>query len=283
MARGRFGNPPATDPAAVWPGLTGGGRRRRLPGAMAVTDLVALSRTLRDGALNAVLPPRCLACGAAVDSPGTLCPACWEDVEFLGPPLCARCGVPFEVDAGADALCAACAAEPPPYLRARAVMRYDDGSKGLVLAFKHADRTEGAPAFARWLARAGAEVLADADIIVPVPLHRWRLFRRRYNQAAVLAVALARETGTPVDVLAMVRRRLTRSQGRLSREGRRRNVQGAFAVPPAAQARLEGRRVLLVDDVLTTGATAEACARALLRGGAAAVDVLTLAKVVLSG
>jgi ComF family protein len=250
---------------------------------MVATDLAALGRAIGRGALNAVLPPRCLSCGGAVDLPGALCASCWHGVSFLSTPLCACCGVPFEVDAGPDTLCAGCAAAPPPFARARAVMRYDDGSKGLVLAFKHADRTDGAPAFAAWLARAGAELVADAEVIVPVPLHRWRLFRRRYNQAAMLALALARRTAVPADVTALVRRRLTRSQGRLTREARRRNVQGAFVVPPRAAPRVAGRRVLLVDDVLTTGATAEACTRALLRGGAAAVDVLTLARVVRSG
>jgi ComF family protein len=181
---------------------------------------------------------------------------------------------------GFDALCGACLRERPVYERARAVFRYDDESKGLILALKHADRTDAAPAFAQWMARAGAPLLADAQLIVPVPLHWLRLARRRFNQAALIGNALARQSGVPTVPDLLVRRRRTPSQGRLSRAGRERNVQGAFAVSRRHAGRLDGRRVLLIDDVLTTGATASACARTLLRAGAAAVDVLALALVV---
>nr|WP_242480432.1 ComF family protein [Rhodovibrio sodomensis] len=234
--------------------------------------------------MDALLPPRCLACGGPVGAPGTLCPACWEGVAFLGPPLCAACGFPFELapeagDAGGT-LCGACHVDPPPYARARAVMAYDDGSRGLVLGFKHADRTEAAPAFAHWMARAGHELLADADVIAPVPLHRWRLLARRYNQSALLANQLGRVASVPVVPDLLLRRRNTPSQGHLSRAGRGRNVAGAFAVHPGRAGRVRGRSVLLVDDVLTTGATVAACTRVLKRAGARQVDVLTLARVV---
>ena len=233
--------------------------------------------------LNALLPPRCLACGGQVGAVGTLCPACWEGVAFLGPPLCRCCGFPFELapatDAG-DALCAACHADPPPYARARAVMAYDAGSRGLVLGFKHADRTEAAPAFAQWMARAGHELLVDAHLIAPVPLHRWRLLARRYNQSALLANQLGRVAQVPVVPDLLLRRRNTPSQGQQTRTGRSRNVAGAFAVHPRHAARVRGRSVLLVDDVLTTGATVAACTRVLRRAGARQVDVLTLARVV---
>ncbi|MFQ5774840.1 MAG: ComF family protein [Kiloniellaceae bacterium] len=231
-------------------------------------------------ALNALLPPRCLSCGALVERPGVLCPDCWARVDFLGPPHCAICGLPFEFDLGPAALCGACARERPAFERARAVMRYDEDSRRLLLGFKHADRTEGAPAYGAWLARAGAELVAEAELLAPVPLHWARLFARRYNQAALLAHALGREAGVPVVSDLLLRRRFTRSQGRLSPAARRRNVAGAFTVKPARAPLLAGRRVLLVDDVLTTGATVSACARALRRGGAAAVDVLVLARVV---
>ncbi|MCR6632957.1 MAG: ComF family protein [Magnetospirillum sp.] len=232
--------------------------------------------------LDAVLPPLCLSCGAVVAEPGTLCPDCWGRMGFLGAPHCFACGHPFDFDAGAaeQALCAPCLDKPPPWRRARAVLRYDEHSKPLILRFKHADRLEGAPAFARWLARAGAELLAEADLIVPVPLHRWRLLARRYNQAAVLALALGRLSGVAVAPYALVRARRTPVQGHLDREQRRRNVKGAFVLPERRRALVQGRRVLLVDDVLTTGATVDECSRVLLEGGAASVDVLTLGRVV---
>lgn len=198
----------------------------------------------------------------------------------MAPPHCACCGLPFEYDLGPDALCGACTRARPAFDRARSVMRYNDASKRLILGFKHGDRTEGAPAFGAWLARAGANLIAEADLIAPVPLHRWRLLGRRYNQAALLAHALGQETDLPVVSDLLLRRRFTPSQGRLSVSARQRNVTGAFAVKPARAARLTDRRVLLVDDVLTTGATVSACARALRRGGAAAVEVLVLARVV---
>ncbi len=233
-----------------------------------------------ESALGLLLPRRCLACGATVESDGALCVDCWPQIRFLGPPCCACCGFPFEYDQGPDAFCAGCVVRRPVYDRARAVFAYDDASRGPVLAFKHADRVDAAPAFVRMLVQAGGELLGDAPLIVPVPLHRSRLLMRRYNQAAVLASALAVRTGLETVPDLLVRRRRTPPQGKLGGAARRRNVQGAFAVRAGRAGNLPGRRVLLIDDVLTTGATVEACARPLLRAGAAAVDVLTLARVV---
>ena len=244
------------------------------------SDIARGLRDLSGLALNALLPPRCLGCGTVVARTAALCAACWKGVHFLEPPLCALCGFPLEYDLGPEALCGACVREPPAFDRARSVMRYDEGSRDLVLGFKHADRTEGAGAYGAWLARAGAELAAEADLIAPVPLHWMRLFGRRFNQAALLAQALGRETGLPVVPDLLLRRRHTPSQGRLSPTQRRRNVAGAFAVKAVRGPLLRDRRVLLVDDVLTTGATASACARTLRRGGARAVDVLVLARVV---
>ena len=230
--------------------------------------------------LGLLLPRRCLACGATVESDGALCVECWPQIRFLGPPCCACCGLPFDYDQGAGAVCAGCAARPPVFDRARAVFAYDAASRGPILAFKHADRIDAAPAFVRMMIQAAGDLLADDPLIVPVPLHRSRLLMRRYNQAAVLAGALARQTGLACVPDLLVRRRRTPSQGGLGAAARRRNVQGAFTVREGRDSGLRGRRVLLVDDVMTTGATVEACARPLLRAGALAVDVLTLARVI---
>ncbi len=238
------------------------------------------TRRAAEAALGLLLPPRCLVCGGVVEGAGAVCAGCWPEITFLGPPHCAACGYPFEFDPGPGALCAACAAERPSWERARAVIAYDEASRDPVLAFKHRDRIDAAPAFGTWLARAGAELLEGADMLVPVPLHRTRLLARRYNQAALLAQATAKTCAVPVASDALVRTRRTPSQGRLSASARRRNVAGAFAVRKGMKELMAGRNVVLVDDVITTGATAEACTRTLLRAGAASVDVLTLARVV---
>jgi len=228
--------------------------------------------------LDALLPPRCLCCGTAVDRQGGLCPHCWTGLSFIAPPFCACCGLPFEYEAQDGNLCGACLAEPPAFARARAVLVYDDGSRPLVLGFKHGDRIHAAGAYGGWLARAGADLLGDADLLVPVPLHWGRLFRRRYNQAALLAQALSRRTGVAAVPDLLLRQRATPTQGGLDRKGRHRNVKGAFRLRDRRS--VAGKRVVLVDDVLTTGATLAECARVLTRAGAARVDALTLARVV---
>jgi ComF family protein len=234
--------------------------------------------------LDAVLPPLCLGCNEIVETPGSLCAACWQGFAFIAPPHCACCAYPFAEDLGEGALCGACLARPPRYRRARAALVYDDRSRRLVLPFKHGDRTDIARACGGWMARAGAELLAEADLVAPVPLHWRRLFIRRYNQAQLLARAIVREAAAgsraqlAPDLLR--RRRWTGSQAGLRAEERRGNVRQAFDIHPRWRAEVLGKAVLLVDDVLTTGATVEACARVLQRGGARHVDVLALARVV---
>lgn len=239
--------------------------------------------------LDAVLPPLCLGCGEIVEAPGALCASCWQGFSFVSPPQCARCGDPFAEHLGEGALCAVCLVRAPKYRRARAALAYDAQSRRLVLPFKHGDRTDIARACGGWMARAGGELLAEADIVVPVPLHWRRLLARRYNQAQLLARAAMRayaEGMVPADRRARLipdllrRRRWTGSQAGLRARERRRNVREAFELHPRWAAEVAGKVVLLVDDVLTTGATAEACAGVLQRGGAQHVDVLTLARVV---
>lgn len=230
--------------------------------------------------IDALLPPLCLCCHAQVSEPGALCPVCWSKIVFLAPPFCCTCGQPFEFDHGPGTCCGECLREPPRFGRARAVFRYDDSSRSLILRFKHGDRLEGVPAFARWMARAGAELLAEADLLVPVPLHRWRLLSRRYNQAALLAMEISRQTGRAAIPDLLLRPRPTKSQGHMNRSGRHDNVAGAFQVAPRHQAAVAGKRLVLIDDVLTSGATASECVRILRKAGAAHVDVLTLGRVV---
>ncbi len=231
-------------------------------------------------ALDIVLPPQCLSCRAPVMEPGHLCGACWAEIDFLDGPGCGACGLPFETPELDGALCGACSRDRPSFQGAASVMRYNDASRGLILALKHADRLEGVGAYGRWLARAGADFIGTADLIVAVPLHRRRLMSRLYNQAALLALALGRQSGLPVDPMALARVRATPSQGGLNRRQRRHNVAGAFQVRRGWEERVEARHILLVDDVMTTGATVEACARTLKRCGAAGIHVLTLARVV---
>jgi ComF family protein len=248
----------------------------RLPAALPV-QLHRGGRAVVDG----VLPPRCLACGESVREPDALCAPCWNAMTFFAAPWCALCGTPFAHPMGEEAVCAACAGQKPRWDQARAVMRYDKHSRGLVLSLKHGDRTHLARSLGRWMRRAGAEMLDGADLLVPVPLHWTRLFARRYNQAGLLAHAIHAAGGPPVAPDWLVRRRKTPSQGRLGPLARSRNVRGAFALRQGCS--VAGRRLVIVDDVMTTGATAEECARVLRREGAVFVGVLTLARAVRAG
>ncbi len=185
-----------------------------------------------------MLPPRCLACGEEVDAPHGLCAACWRNLTFLGEPCCACCGLPFAYEQGAGALCGACMRAPPAYDFARSALRYDEGSRGLVLGFKHGDRLHGTPAFGDWMRRAAGDLLAEADLLMPVPLHWLRLLRRRYNQAALLAYAIGKASGTKVAPDWLQRRRRTPSQGEFGPEGRR--AQRARRLRPEARRGGEG-------------------------------------------
>ncbi|MGE3477657.1 MAG: ComF family protein [Rhodospirillaceae bacterium] len=242
-----------------------------------LTSFAETSRAAGRLLLNAVLPPQCLACSAVVDTPGHLCGVCFGRFTFITPPHCGICGLPLDRTMTDDLICGACAVERPAYGQARAAFIYDEHSRPLVLKLKHGDRTDMAVHLARWMHRAGREVIETADVLAPVPLHRWRLLMRAYNQSALLAHAVAKLSGKPVVADALVRMKSTPPQGGLSRAERRRNVAKAFGIQRAAS--IENKRVLLIDDVLTSGATANACALALIQAGAAAVNVLALARV----
>ena len=227
-------------------------------------------------AMDTVLPPQSLL--TLEDDP--LSKRLWQDVAFLDEPCCQICGYPFEYETPLVSLCAGCSAARPQYTSARAAMRYDDGSRALVLSFKHGGRTEGLSMFAAQMRRAGRRALESADIIIPVPLHNRRLIKRRYNQAALLGRALSEVSDVRFDADILMRVKATTSQGGKSVSARRRNVQGAFAVRPQAAAKLKGAKIVLVDDVMTTGATLNACAQLLFKAGAAEVNGLCLARVV---
>jgi len=240
---------------------------------------------LRDSArrlLDLILPPRALddrpGARGPVQSAG-MSPAAWSRISFIAAPFCDGCGAPFEFDLGPGSLCVACQARRPAFDHARAACLYDEHARDLILQLKHADRTDLAGLFARWLARAAADILPELDLIVPVPLHPLRLLHRRYNQAAEIARPLARMSRLAYRPEVLIRRRATRSQAGKSGDARRRNVAGVFASPPRHKTALKDARILLVDDVLTTGATVEGCARALKAAGAARVDVAVIARV----
>jgi ComF family protein len=229
--------------------------------------------------LDIALPTLCVACREPVDGEG-VCAACWAKLSFIEPPYCPRLGIPFVYDPGPDMLSMEAIASPPAYQRARAAVRYDEVARTLVHALKYQDRTDLAPAMGRWMARAGRELLDGADMIIPVPLHWRRAWHRRYNQSGALARSIERQSGVALRGDVLQRVRATEQQVGLSRPQRASNVQGAFKVSPDRQSEIAGRRLVLIDDVLTSGATTDACARALLRAKAAQVDVLVFARVV---
>lgn len=256
----------------AWPGLGGVVADR-------VETIKGLARRAGRLCIDTLFPETCLACRRHVRGSGAVCAACWSGLRFLERPWCEVLGIPFEHDMGEGFLSAKAIADPPPFDRARAAVAYDGAARDMVQALKFRDRTEFGPWMAQWMMRAGAELIDGADIIAAVPLHRRRFLSRRFNQSAELARSVAQRSGIAFDPAMVVRNRGTRQQIGLGLKDREKNVRGAFQVPAPARARLAGRRVLLVDDVFTTGATVAAVARTLKRSGAAGVDVLTFARV----
>jgi ComF family protein len=231
--------------------------------------------------LDQLYPPVCLSCETPVASSDALCGACFAQLRPITAPLCPRLGLPFAVALGPDALSAEAIAEPPPFGRARAAVLYNDVAATIVARLKYGDRPELARFCARLMAGAGHELWGQDAVLVPVPLHGSRQRQRRYNQAGELALALGAVTGMAVDLGALRRVKRTRQQVGLSGDGRARNVAGAFATDPERMGRLAGRRVVVVDDVYTTGSTVKAVTRALLKGEAGQVDVISFARVVI--
>jgi len=252
---------------------------------LSLTPAGRVARQVLQGAgrhvLDAILPPLCLRCRAPVGVPQSVCGACWSGVRFLAAPWCEQCGIPFPHGLGAAVRCGLCLARPRLFERLRSAIAYDDGSRELILGFKHADRLELCPLLVRWMQAVARSEIATAEIVVPVPLHWRRLLMRKYNQASLLAHGLVHGTAAQVRTDVLVRHRATESQGAMvSARARLKNVAHVFRVPEAARPVVAGRRVVIVDDVLTTGATVTACSKALLRAGARNVSIATLARVV---
>lgn len=232
------------------------------------------------GLLDLLYPPTCLACSAPIGRHDALCPACFRALRPISRPFCPRLGLPFETDPGPGAISAAAMAEPPPFRRARAALVYNDIARLVVARMKYGDHPELARFCARLMLGAGAEFWADRPVLVPVPMHRARVFRRHFNQALEIARELSRLTGLDIDPSLVRRGRATRAQVGLSGRARRRNLQGAFMADQSRAAKLGSRPVLLIDDVVTTGATARAVTLALNRAGIDNIDVLSFARVV---
>lgn len=247
--------------------------------ASAISDLTQRFLAGLGQMRDMVVPPLCLTCDTIVDQAGGCCPACWQKIRFISPPLCSVTGRPFSHDVGEGMLSAEAIADPPPYEKCRSAVVYDQRTRRLVTNLKYGDRTDLAPWMATWMIRAGSELLAEGDMIVPVPLHQARLIQRRFNQSAELGRVIAGRAGLEFrpDILRRIRK--TRPQVGLSSSERLRNVQGSFRVPVETKPDLAARKVILIDDVYTSGATVKSASRALLRAGAASVSVLTFARV----
>lgn len=242
--------------------------------------VAAIARSALRELVDFALPPRCPACGEIVGDPHSFCFACWRSLAFLGEPCCVRCGLPFEFGGEAeDVECGRCLADPPPFERLRAAVAYGETARKVALRLKYSGRPAVAGTLARFMQRHLGERGGEA-LLIPVPLHRWRIWRRGYNQAALIAGELARASGLAADNHILLRVRATPSLRGLGRSERARAVRGAFHVDAGARERIAGRRLILVDDVFTSGATASACAKVLKRAGAASVEVLCWARVV---
>lgn len=229
--------------------------------------------------LDLLFPPQCLNCKIRVPEHGTLCVSCWQQIRFISDPLCACCGVPFDYDIGNGALCAGCINKTPPYSKARAIFCYDEHSNKLITSLKYADQTQLAKVYGKWLVRA-EDIIADSDIIIPVPMHYLRFVKRRFNQSALISLYLSKNIKIKTIPDAIKRIRKTKPQAGLTRSQRDKNVKNVFIIEKKYLPIIKGKNILLIDDVMTTGATINQCTKILLKAGAKRVNVLTLARVV---
>jgi ComF family protein len=248
-----------------------------------VNSFMVTINFLKNRLIDTILPPRCIVTGDLVDQQGMISPQAWAQLNFISDPQCYKCGYPFDFDSGGSKdgnICAGCHKNPPVFNYARSALVYDDTSRNIILGFKHGDQTQSVPSFLPWLLRAGEEILAQSDYFVPVPLHRWRILRRRYNQAGLIAQYLSKETGIDCFMDLIDRHKATVTQGHLKTNERQKNVRNAFGIAEKHGKKIRNKHICLIDDVLTTGATVNECTKILLKCGAASVNILTLARVV---
>lgn len=245
----------------------------------ALSPLLKYGATILSAMHNFVYPPNCVNCGLLLSQHDALCTDCWNEVQFIDQPYCVVTGRPFAYELGDGIISADAIADPPPYKRARSAVIYNGIARQMVHQLKFNDRAELANMMAGWMMRAGRDCLTDADCIVPIPLHRWRLVRRKYNQSAELARPIAKLSGLPYLPSTFTRRRNTKPQIGLGARARIDNVKGAFEVSDERVSDILGKRVVLIDDVFTTGATVNVAAKVLLRAGAREVSILTFAQV----
>jgi ComF family protein len=241
-----------------------------------MTRIISTALKIKQAILDIVMPPRCISCGVMVNEHGGICPECWKDTKFIGTHQCKICGLPFEFDMGKDALCKYCTSEKPKFSKVRSVCEYDGVARKIAVKFKFRDHTHLAKPLAKLMINAAPELVVKADIITPVPLHFRRRISRKYNQAGLLALNIAKISGIKYQPLLMQRTRATKRQTSLNRQQRQENVENAFT---CSVADLKGKTILLIDDVMTTGSTLNECAKALKAQGAQRVYGLVFARV----
>jgi ComF family protein len=242
--------------------------------------MLSLIKQVLHTSVDFLLPPRCLLCYERTTDPHNVCAGCWQGLTFISKPLCITCGLPFDFGIEDELSCAPCLDHPPSFEKMRSAVAYNDTSRHLVLSFKHGDMLQTAKLLSRWMLNAGRDLVDQADVIIPVPLHRLRLMWRQYNQAAILTNEIAKLSGKPRHNEILIRTRYTPSQGKKTYKERVKNVKSAIQLNKKYLDHLKGKKVLLIDDVYTTGATIEECCRILKSGGAQSVNVLTFARVV---